>query len=135
MFDVNLKDTTTFSTMFRVILISIIHMQWKFPLYRNQSNDFHGKSIDWFLYDGNLDHKWISIKVPTKFFGFLIFTLNRFCVISSLNIHTIAAIKIGDGIRQLPTPMATSFQKNMFMSAKNCPGKVFAQVKYKNCYS
>ena len=30
------------------------------PTYRNQSIDLHRKSIDWFLYEGNTDNKWVK---------------------------------------------------------------------------
>ena len=32
----------------------LIHLRSTFPSYRHQPNDLHCKSIDWFLYDGNI---------------------------------------------------------------------------------
>ena len=30
------------------------------PLYRNQSIDLQRKSIDWFLYEGNIGNEWVN---------------------------------------------------------------------------
>ena len=30
--------------------------------YRNQSNDLHGKSMDWFLYDRDFNHKRVRVE-------------------------------------------------------------------------
>ena len=39
------------------------------PSYRNQSVDLQGKSIDWFLYEGNTGIYWVnSIKGECKKF-------------------------------------------------------------------
>ena len=35
-----------------------------FPSYRNQSADLHGKSTNWFLYDGKIDRLEVKIKFP-----------------------------------------------------------------------
>ena len=35
-----------------------------FPSYRNQSADLHGKSTDWFLYDGKIDRLEVKIIFP-----------------------------------------------------------------------
>ena len=34
--------------------------------YRNQSTDFHRRSVDWFLFDGNINHKWVKKQVVYK---------------------------------------------------------------------
>ena len=30
------------------------------PSYKNQSIDFHSKSTDWFLYEGNTGIEWVK---------------------------------------------------------------------------
>ena len=32
-----------------------------FLLYKKQSIDLHSKSVDWFLYDGNISRAWIKL--------------------------------------------------------------------------
>ena len=34
--------------------------RWRSPSYRNQSIDFHSKSLDWFLYDRDLRHERVD---------------------------------------------------------------------------
>ena len=36
-------------------ILSLTHEMPVLPSYRNQSNDLHRKSIDWFLFEGNTD--------------------------------------------------------------------------------
>ena len=47
------------------LFISLIHLSLIFHLYRNQSVDLHCKSIDWFLYDVNIDPIWTNAFSPT----------------------------------------------------------------------
>ena len=32
-----------------------------FLLYKKQSIDLHSKSVDWFLYDGNISRAWVKL--------------------------------------------------------------------------
>ena len=41
--------------------IQFLTLSWRRPLsYRNQSNDLHSKSVDWFLYDSGLRHERVK---------------------------------------------------------------------------